>query len=222
MGIESTRVALLRMINGRSGQIGVPTAAVDSEDVAYLGLNSYEMLVDLLRDAEAKGLVRLGQVRKFRGRVKWPARLTPDGIEFLEKVAHRFTKSRTAFVAMWFSSEMDDAWSIGFEPALKDAGFLPTRMDRVHHNGKICDAILATIRESALVVADFTGDRGGVYFEAGFALALGATVVWCCRKDHLAKVHFDTRQYNHIIWETPEQLYRELRDRIGATVGRPQ
>jgi nucleoside 2-deoxyribosyltransferase len=63
-------------------------------------------------------------------------------------------------------------------------------------------------------VADFTLHRGGVYFEAGYALALGRTVIWCCRQDHADQLHFDTRQYPHILWQTPADLRRQLRDRL--------
>ena len=59
----------------------------------------------------------------------------------------------------------------------------------------------------------------GVYFEAGFAMGLGIPVIWLCRKDDLENAHFDTRQYNHIPWESAEDLRSQLRDRIIATVG---
>ena len=36
------------------------------------------------------------------------------------------------------------------------------------------DRIIAQIRASKFVVADFTRNRGGVYYEAGFALGLGS------------------------------------------------
>lgn len=41
------------------------------------------------------------------------------------------------------------------------------------HSNKIDDEIIGEIRRSAFIVADFTGHRGGVYFEAGFAMGLG-------------------------------------------------
>jgi hypothetical protein len=57
-------------------------------------------------------------------------------------------------------------------------------------------------------------------FESGFAMGLGRPVVWTCRKDELAKAHFDTRQYNHIDWETPQELRKKLTDRIRAIIPR--
>jgi nucleoside 2-deoxyribosyltransferase len=68
------------------------------------------------------------------------------------------------------------------------------------------------------VVADFTGDRGGVYYEAGFAQGLGIPVIWTVREDWLDRIHFDTRQYNHIHYATPEELRKALKNRILATI----
>ena len=78
------------------------------------------------------------------------------------------------------------------------------------------------IRRSRFVVADFTGQRGGVYFEAGYALGLGLRVIWLCRDGELKDVHFDTRQYNFLVWKAGEyaDLAKRLQNRIEATLGR--
>jgi len=122
------------------------------------------------------------------------------------------------FIAMSFDPSLDNAYELGIRPAVMDCGAEPRRLDRVQHNEKICDKILAEIRLSQFLVADFTFHRSGVYFEAGFALALARPVIWTCRKDHLKDTHFDTRQYNHIVWATPAELRSMLTDRIRATI----
>jgi len=65
----------------------------------------------------------------------------------------------------------------------------------VHHNEKICDKIVSEIRKSGLLVADFTGNRGGVYFEAGFAMGLSIPVIWTCRASDVEKLHFGLAAY---------------------------
>ena len=65
----------------------------------------------------------------------------------------------------------------------------------------------------------FESARGGVYFEAGFAKGLGREVIWTVRKDRLSYVHFDTRQYNHIVWSDESDLRNQLSKRISATLG---
>lgn len=91
------------------------------------------------------------------------------------------------------------------------------------HLNKIDDEIIAEIRRSKFLIADFTegdtGARGGVYYEAGFAHGLNIPVIFTCRSDTFSKVHFDTRQYPHIIWDTPEQLSKRLVRRICAVIG---
>ena len=124
---------------------------------------------------------------------------------------------------MWFDESMDEVWEEGFRPAIRDAGYEGVRIDRKEHLSKIDDEIIAEIRRARFLVADFTqgetGPRGGVYYEAGFAHGLNIPVVFTCRKDALEKIHFDTRQYPHIVWETPGELRDSLAKRISAVLG---
>ena len=150
-------------------------------------------------------------------------RLTVEGHAHLEALEHTVTASSRAFVAMWFDDSMSDAWEGGIGPAIKDAGYEAIRIDRKEHANKIDDEIIAEIRRSRFVVADFThgdgGARGGVYYEAGFAHGLDIPVIFTCRQDVLEKVHFDTRQYNHIVWQEPGELRHRLATRIAAVIG---
>jgi nucleoside 2-deoxyribosyltransferase len=168
--------------------------------------------------------VELGYLENRHGQY----RLTLDGWTRLDELRKKQVKSNQAFVAMWFPDEnkkreaawkdkLETAWSEGFKPALEDTGYNnPIRIDLVEHNEKICNRIIAEIRKSGLLVADFTGNRGGVYFEAGFAKGLGTPVIWTCHKEYEKKIHFDTRQYNHIFWENPRELKEKLVNRIEA------
>jgi len=146
--------------------------------------------------------------------------LTAKGWEHLTSTAATFTPG-TCFVAMSFHKSLSKAYSQGIKRALEDdCGFKSIRIDRVEHNEKICDRILAEVRQCQFMVADFTLHRAGVYFEAGFALGLGRQVIWTVRKDDLRNTHFDTRQYNHIDWEQPADLRKRLADRVLATIGK--
>ena len=146
--------------------------------------------------------------------------LTPLG--WLESHTADPRESSKTFIAMWFAPEMTQAYSDGIEPGVLGAGYTPIRIDREEHNNMIDDAIQAEIKESRFLVADLTGHRNGVYFEAGFALGLGMPVIWTCRKDEAEKAHFDTRQYNRIEWTTAGELRERLELRIRATIGRGQ
>jgi DNA-binding MarR family transcriptional regulator len=127
-------------------------------------------------------------------------------------------ESKQVFVAMWFDSEMNSVYKNAIATAVKEAGYEPVRIDKVEHNNKIDDEIIVKIKQSKFVIADFTGHRGGVYFEAGYAMGLGKPVIWTCRENDLANLHFDTRQYSHIVWQDEMELKELLLNRIRATI----
>jgi nucleoside 2-deoxyribosyltransferase len=154
----------------------------------------------------------------MKGEFEGQIRLDIGGWQRVDELRRTRVISDQAFVAMWFDPQMRDAWTDGIKPALSATGYTPIRLDFVEHNERIDDRIIAEIRRSGLVVADFTGDRGGVYFEAGFAMGLGIPVIWTCHKDDVEKLHFDTRQYNHIEWLEPGDLREKLELRIRATI----
>ena len=149
--------------------------------------------------------------------------LSVSGYSYLAEINHAVLDSSQAFVAMWFDESMDKVWEEGLLPGIRDTGYEAVRIDQKEHLNKIDDEIIAEIRRSCFLVADFTqgetGPRGGVYYEAGFAQGLNIKVIFTCRKDALEKVHFDTRQYPHIVWETPQELRDKLAKRISAVLG---
>lgn len=152
----------------------------------------------------------------------WDLRLMGDGWRKVEELAKPNIESTQAFVAMWFDNEMTSAFSEGIFPLQEDTGFTMLRIDKKQFNDKICDKIIAEIQRSRFVIADLTGQRHAVYFEAGFAKGFGLPVIWTCREDQKddVKNDFDTRQYSYIFWTEPSELREKLRDRIIATVGK--
>jgi hypothetical protein len=148
--------------------------------------------------------------------------IQPDGWAHLEEIKLSHLDSRQGFIAMWFDGSMTEAQGVAFEQGISDAGYGPQIMNRLEHVGRIDDRIMTEIKQSRFIVADFTGHRGGVYFEAGYAMGLGIPVIWTCRRDHMQDLHFDIRQYNCLDWE-PDKLddFKErLRWRIENVCGR--
>ena len=193
-----------------------------------LCLTAWTECIDIQETIELTGL--LFQQGFFEGSpVQF--RLTLKGYERLEKVERRLIPSIQAFVAMWFDPSMTDAYDQGIEPAVRETGYEPLRIDRKEHTNKIDDEIVAEIKRSKFLIADFTCGvvphdgkdtaiaRGGVYYEAGFAQGRDIPVIWCCRSDRIGDVHFDTRQFAHIVWDDPADLRKRLRDRIIAVIG---
>jgi len=157
--------------------------------------------------------------------------LTLQGLNRLDAAAP--LASRTAFVAMWFGTEVDDAYERGIKPAIEEVGYAPMRIDRKDHANRIDDEIVAEIRQARFLVCDFTCGllkdsegkdtaiaRGGVYYEAGLAHGLDTPVIWTCREDLIDHVHFDVRQYNFILWKAGAEgaLRDALVNRIRAVI----
>lgn len=112
--------------------------------------------------------------------------ITLAGWERVEQLQRTNPQSRQAFVAMWFDGSMRDAYTLGFKPAIEASNyFTAVRVDTLEYNEGVDDRIIAEIRRSAFLVADFSGSRSGVYFEAGYALGLGLPVIWTCKEDQV-------------------------------------
>jgi len=171
-------------------------------------------LTALLRFMHKMGLIELGN--------GW-FDLTFQGYQRLDNLRTLSVDSSQVFVAMWFDQSTDNAYRNGIYPAIEESGYKPFRIDNKEHVNKIDDEIVAEIRRSRFLVADFTCEpqkvRGGVYFEAGFAMGIHIPVIWTCAEWAVNDLHFDTRQYNHIIWKDPMDLHQRLKARIGAVIG---
>jgi hypothetical protein len=176
--------------------------------------------VDVLVDYVIRRGFLDGQERDHTG-ARGAIMITVDGWKLLEPT---IGVPGRCFVAMWFDPSMNDPYEKGIAAAARDCGLDPRRVDKIDFGEKICDRIVAEIRTAEVVIADFTGFRSGVFYEAGYAQALGKVVVLTCRQDQLPELakHFDTRQFPHLPWSDPADLRTKLADRIRALRGVPQ
>ena len=220
LDVDERAERLLRFIGKQSNSIG-DTVMLNPRDPTEIYMQSMAWsestsvgeilyLLDYLKD------------QRWIDRSHAGARVTVDGYRRLAEVKTNLDSAQ-AFVAMWFDDGMNDVYSNGIEPAIRDAGYRPVRIDRKPDVTKIDDEIIAEIRRSRFLVADFThgkdGARGGVYFEAGFAFGLNIPVIYTCREDAIDQIHFDTRQYHHTAWSRPRGAAQDLKNRILALIG---
>jgi nucleoside 2-deoxyribosyltransferase len=173
-----------------------------------------------LRTLEARGLVRHINNTHMAGGLQSVLEVASDGWAFLDQNASASPLSEQVFVAMSFADELRNIWEDGIRPAITDAGYRPYRVDAEPHIDRIDAKIVAEIRNSKFLVADVRQHKHGVYFEAGYALGLGIPVIWTVQESDLANTHFDTRQYNHIVWQTPSDLREKLYLVVCAVIGK--
>ncbi|NDB69757.1 MAG: hypothetical protein EB015_17485, partial [Methylocystaceae bacterium] len=153
----------------------------------------------------------------------------PDGFDEIENRL-KSIESKEAFVAMWFNEQMNNIFDNAIKPAIEVCGYSAIRIDKSETINQIDDEIIAGIRRCKFLIADFTSEqirsgknlihaaRGGVYYEAGFAHGLGKPVIFMVTNSQIKDIHFDTRQYNHIIYNNAEEAKARLINRISATI----
>jgi hypothetical protein len=185
-----------------AARVGLPTHASD------------RVVAQLADDGLLK--IRLGAVDAFS------AVLTPRGWQRVDELATRRDPTRRAFLAMWFDPSMAAA-SDAIQTMLVQSGYEPPfRVDDPEHDApadgvhiaSVSDRIIAEIRRSRFIIADFTGQRPSVYYEAGFAEGLGIHVFSCCRADEVDKLAFDRRNLEHVLWTDPKELAEKLLAKI--------
>jgi hypothetical protein len=143
-------------------------------------------------------------------------KITAKGWRHVEKILKSF-RSNKSFIAMSFSLTDRDRVQDAMERACRENGFEGQTVDREEFNGAITDKIIAMINSAHFVISDFTENKHGVYYEAGYAAGLGKTVIYTVNKDHIANLHFDTRHLNHVVWDNYDDLFEKLNYRIKAT-----
>lgn len=211
---------IVRELDGKPGELKFqfsPHVPGYLDRIRRIGVDMGTEELALLDYLEATGYIQQQRFIDNTTKVTLPV----SGLVRFEELSET-TESSNAFVAMWFNPELDGVYDEAIAPALDECGFNPVRIDKREHNNKIDDEIIAEVRRAKFVVADFScgedGARGGVYYEAGYAAGIGKPVIFCVREDDLDRVHFDTRQYNHIVWTDAEDLRIKLINRIGATL----
>lgn len=132
-------------------------------------------------------------------------------------------KRNQVFVAMMFSPETDELYSEIYEPVIQSLNYSAMRIDKKEFSGSIIGEITNEITDSVALIADLTGNRGGVYYEAGIAKGLQLCnhqiklFLTCSRKffDNEG-IHFDLKGDNIIIYDNSEDLSEKLKKRMTA------
>lgn len=102
------------------------------------------------------------------------------------------------FVLMPFDESFDDVYQLGIRPACESAGSYCERVDEQIFAESILTRIYNQIAKSDLIVADMTGRNPNVFYEVGYAHALGKTVILLTSTSD--DIPFDFKHYPHIIY----------------------
>lgn len=125
----------------------------------------------------------------------------------------------TAFILMWMDKGHPELVDVhqAVKEVFAEFGIKGLRADEIQHQDKITDLILNRIAESELLFADLTGERPNVYYEVGYAHALGKRPILYRRVG--TALHFDLSIHNVPEYENVTQLRDLLRQRLEAITG---
>lgn len=120
------------------------------------------------------------------------------------------------------SGKFDKRFDDVYKPAVEAAGLEAYRVDRDPNVEVPIEAIEDGIRNAAICLADITTDNPNVWYELGFAFAVGRPVVMVCSEERTTRRYPFDIQHRAIINYTPEaprdfdRLRGAITDRIEA------
>lgn len=126
----------------------------------------------------------------------------------------------TAFIIMWMDKahpELDDVVD-AIKEVCREFKIKAVRADDIEHQNRITDVILRHINESEFLIADLSGERPNVYYEVGYAHAVGKYPILFRREQ--TSIHFDLAGHNVPSYRNVVELKKLLRQRFHALTGR--
>ena len=137
----------------------------------------------------------------------------------------QITKRNQIFIAMKFSPETNKYYENAYKPIIQSMNYTVMRIDEKEYTGSIIGEIQSEITDSIALIADLTGNRGGVYYEAGIARGLQLCnhpikLLLTCERTFFdsEKVHFDVSGDNILLYDSVDDLKGKLKTRLEAVL----
>jgi hypothetical protein len=134
----------------------------------------------------------------------------------------RSTKPKPfVFVLMPFKNEFDDVFGLGIKPACQEAGAYCERVDEQIFTESILDRIYNQIAKADIIVADMTDQNPNVFYETGYAHALGKRTI--VMTQNAGDIPFDLKHAPHILYgNSITVLRKELKKRVKHFIDHPE
>lgn len=124
------------------------------------------------------------------------------------------------FVLMPFDKDFDDVYHMGIKPACNNAGAYAERVDEQLFQESILDRIYNQISKADVIIADMSGRNPNVFYETGYAHALGKKVILLTKESD--DIPFDLKHYPHIVYGGRiKDLLPELEKRVKWAIEQP-
>lgn len=117
------------------------------------------------------------------------------------------------FTLMPFDSDFEDIYKLGIKQSCEDAGAYCERVDEQIFTESILDRVYNQISKADIIIADMTNRNPNVFYEVGYAHALGKTAILLTQNSE--DIPFDLKHYPHIVYNKKiSKLKHELTSRI--------
>jgi hypothetical protein len=127
-------------------------------------------------------------------------------------------KVDNGFVFIAMPIDVKDPLLEDIHHAIKDAalsvGLVAERVDEPATTERITDRVLESLHRAEFVVADLTYNKPNVYYEAGYAHALGKIPIYIAKEG--TKIEFDLKDYPVIFFPNMSKLKDELTRRLSG------
>jgi len=118
---------------------------------------------------------------------------------------------------MPFDERFDNIYKFGIKGAAEDVGAYAERLDEQMFNEGMLERIFNQISKADVLVADVTGRNENVFYEVGYAHALGKIVLLLTK--NADDIPFDLKHRHHIVYgESIERLRKDLGGRLAWAI----
>lgn len=126
------------------------------------------------------------------------------------------------FVMMPFRPDFDDVFELGIRPACEAAGAFCQRLDQQTFSEAMLQRIFHQIAKADFLVADLSEPNPNVFYETGYAHALGKRVILLTQS--AATIPFDLKHLLHVIYDRTRlaALRDELQQHVRWHIEHPE
>jgi hypothetical protein len=139
-------------------------------------------------------------------------------VEFANFSSHG--QAPEAFIVMQFGEPFDALYEEVIAPVCVEMGFQPVRADEFTGPGIIMQDIIEGIRAATVVIAEVTPVNANVFYELGFAQALGKPTILLADRAELGELPFDISGHRCIFYKDTiggkPRVEADLRKHLGT------
>lgn len=195
VGLRAGGYAIARFQNSKwefvagTAIVELPTGRPIAVRIRVRG-SEIDLFIDDVKVCSAVQNVQTSQLALF---MQGPANFTVKGFSAT-------VQRPTAFVVMQFSDPFNALFNDVIKPTCEQFGFEVVRADDIYSSGLIIEDITKSIREASVVIADITPDNPNVFYEVGYAHAIGKTTILLSdrRRD---KLPFDVSGFRTLFYD---------------------